>query len=94
MEPFYYMAAAWLIITNLTAILLTVHDKHAAKKHQWRVPERTLLLVAALSGCVVMYLTMHLIRHKTKKPKFMIGIPVIFFLELAACAAVWYFFFR
>lgn len=29
-----------------------------------------------------MYLTMLLIRHKTQKPKFMLGIPLIFFAEL------------
>lgn len=82
--PFYYIAAAYLIITNIIAAAVTVYDKKAARKHKRRVPERTLLLTAAISGCVIMYVTMHIIRHKTKHPKFMLGIPVIFIAECAA----------
>ena len=59
-----------------------------ARKNRRRVPENTLLLTAALSGCIGMYLTMRIIHHKTKHPKFMIGIPVIFFLELLAVIAL------
>lgn len=81
----------YLIIINLIAIIITIHDKNAAKKHKWRVPESTLLSVAALSGCIVMYITMHIIRHKTKKPKFMIGIPVIFITEILAIFGICYF---
>ncbi len=73
----------YLIIINIVAVLVTVHDKLAAKRRQRRVRERTLLLISALGGSPCMYITMLLIRHKTKKPKFMIGIPVIFFAELA-----------
>ena len=75
---------AYLVIINITAVIITVHDKRAAKKSKWRVPERTLLLIAALSGCIAMYFTMKVIRHKTKHPKFMIGIPLIFIAEAAA----------
>ena len=75
---------------NVLAIYATVHDKNSARKHKWRVPESTLLILAALSGCVVMYITMHIIHHKTKKPKFMVGIPVIFVLEVLALAAIYY----
>lgn len=48
-----------------------------------RVPEGRLLLLAALGGSVAMLLTMLLIRHKTKKAKFMVGIPVIIALQIA-----------
>lgn len=80
----------YLIIINLIAVIITIHDKNAARKHRWRVPESTLLIVAALSGCAAMYITMRIIRHKTKKPKFMIGIPVIFVLEILAVLGVCY----
>ncbi len=73
----------YLIVINLVAIVITAHDKLAAENHRRRTPERTLLLIAALGGSPAMYLTMLVIRHKTRKPLFMIGIPVIFFLELA-----------
>lgn len=82
---------AYLIIINLVAVVITVHDKNAAKKHKWRVPESTLLIVSALSGCVAMYITMRIIHHKTKKPKFMIGIPVIFAAEFLVALGVFLF---
>lgn len=76
--------AVYLIIINLIAIVVTAHDKLAAVNHRRRVPEKTLMLISALGGAPAMYLTMLVIRHKTRKPLFMIGIPVIFLLELAA----------
>ncbi len=72
----------YLIIINIIAIIVTIHDKHAAVKGNWRVKENTLLLLSALGGAPAMYLTMLLIRHKTQKPKFMLGIPLIFIAEL------------
>lgn len=36
-----------------------------------------------------MLITMRLIHHKTRKKKFMIGIPVILILQLAAAAVFW-----
>ncbi len=78
---FYFVL--YLILINLTAIVITAHDKLAAIRHRRRIPERTLMLVAALGGAPAMYLTMLVIRHKTRKPLFMIGIPVILILEIA-----------
>lgn len=81
---------AYGVIINIYAAAVTVHDKHAAKRHQRRVAEKTLLLLAAVSGCVTMYVTMLIIRHKTKHPKFMIGIPAIFLLEVLGTVGVLY----
>ena len=72
----------YLILINIIAVIVTIHDKHTAVKGNWRVKERTLLLLSALGGAPAMYLTMLLIRHKTQKPKFMLGIPLIFTAEL------------
>lgn len=70
-------ATAWLVAASLLAAVLTVADKHRAKKGAWRVPERTLWLVAALGGTAVMYLTMHVVRHKTRHRRFMWGLPAL-----------------
>ncbi len=78
----------YIVVANIAAIAVTIHDKKAARKHQRRVPERTLLITAALSGCVSMYITMKIIHHKTKHPKFMLGIPAIFVLEVIASIAI------
>ena len=84
----YIILAAYIVISNITAIVMTVHDKNAAKRRRRRVPEKTLLITAALSGCISMYITMRIIHHKTLHPKFMVGIPVIFILECAAAIAL------
>ena len=68
---------AWLIATCTTAGLITTWDKNRARRHDWRVPENTLWLVAVLGGSVVMYLTMLVVRHKTRHRRFMIGLPLL-----------------
>ena len=68
---------------NLVSSAVTISDKRRAKKGRWRVQERTLLLLAALGGSPAMLATMLLIRHKTRRPKFMLGIPAIMALQAA-----------
>ena len=79
----YVVAAVYLVLINIVSACLTVWDKRRAQKNGWRVRERTLLLVAILGGSPAMYGVMKKIRHKTKHKKFMIGLPVIFFLQVA-----------
>ena len=78
----------YLVVINIIAVIVTVHDKNAAQRGAWRVKERTLMLISALGGAPAMYLTMLTIHHKTRKPLFMIGIPVIFILKLILFFAV------
>ena len=84
----------YLAVISFVAFVMTVWDKHCARRGKWRVPERSLITVSLLGGSVMMLLTMKLVRHKTKHPKFMVGIPVIIVLQFAAAAIVYYYFFR
>ena len=52
-------------------------DKRAAKKSAWRIPEARLMGFALSGGCFGIYAGMMLSRHKTKHPKFSIGVPLI-----------------
>ena len=72
-----YIAVLWVI-----SIAVTVYDKAAAKKKARRVPERTLLWLAALGGAGAMLATMKTIRHKTQKKKFMITLPVFLVIHI------------
>ena len=75
---------------SLLSVIVTVWDKKAARLHAMRVPEAVLLLLAALGGGLSMYVTMFITHHKTRKLKFMIGIPVIFVLQICLLLfAVW-----
>lgn len=78
----------YLAVISLIACVVTVLDKRRAQEKEWRVPEHTLLLLSILGGSAAMYITMKIIRHKTQKAKFMVGIPVIFMLQLMATGFV------
>ena len=68
---------AYLLIINALSLLLMLADKIKAKKNAWRIPEATLLTVAALGGSLGATIGMYLFRHKTRKPKFSVGLPFI-----------------
>lgn len=76
-----YFLLIYLGVISLISVIVTVVDKINAKKHKRRVPESDLLLLGALGGSVLMYLTMLIIRHKTKHVKFMAGLPAIILLH-------------
>ena len=76
----------YLLIINALGLLIMLADKEKAKKHLWRIPESSLLTVAALGGSIGCYAGMRLFHHKTRKPKFYIGIPVIFAVQLLIAA--------
>ena len=73
---------AYLLIINAAAFLLMLADKHRARKKLWRIPEATLMLFAILGGSVGILAGMYTVRHKTRKPKFYIGVPVILAAQL------------
>lgn len=73
----------YLLTVNAAGFLLMLTDKLRAKKNLWRIPEKTLMTVAIIGGSIGAYAGMQLFRHKTKHPKFYIGIPVIIALQLA-----------
>ena len=74
------------------SVIATVYDKIAAKcLPRNRVPEATLLLLAALGGSLPMYVTMQIVHHKTLHKKFMIGIPVILAVQVILMILYFYF---
>jgi len=81
----------YLGIISFISVIITIVDKVKSIKGKWRVPEKRLLLFSALGGSVAMYLTMQLIRHKTRHIKFMLGIPIIILFQ---AVVIWYLFNR
>ena len=72
----------YLFIINALSFLLMLTDKQKAKKGRWRIPEKAFITVALLGGSVGAIAGMKLFRHKTKHPKFSIGLPVIFAIQV------------
>ena len=73
----------YLLIINALGFLLMLVDKFKARNGMWRIPEATLMGVAALGGSVGSLAGMYLVRHKTQHPKFTVGIPLILAAQVA-----------
>ena len=78
------MLLKYILVVNVLTFIVYGVDKGKARRGRWRVPEATLLGLAALGGSVGAWLAMQLFRHKTQKKKFRYGVPAIFVLQLAA----------
>ena len=80
---------AYLIVISIISMIICIYDKVISKKNdvKLRIPEKVLLLFSALGGSVAMFITMLIIRHKTKHVKFMLGIPIIMIVQIAIAVA-------
>ena len=67
----------WLLAINLITFFVYRADKKRAIRKKWRIPERTLFLLAFIGGSIGAFAGMLLCRHKTKHRTFMIGVPCI-----------------
>ena len=67
----------YLLIINAAAFLLMRIDKRRAIKNAWRIPEATLLGIAAIGGSLGAIMGMRLFRHKTQHLRFSVGLPVM-----------------
>ncbi|WP_308807690.1 DUF1294 domain-containing protein [Alkalicoccobacillus plakortidis] len=58
-------------------------DKQLAIKQKRRTPEKTLLLIALFGGSLGSFIGMRVCRHKTKHPKFSIGLPILILVHIS-----------
>ena len=72
----------YLVLINLIGLFMMYLDKKKAEYGRWRIPEKSLIIVAILGGSVGCILGMKLFRHKTQKIKFLLGYPTILISEL------------
>jgi len=75
----------YILMINLIAFLAMGLDKWKAKRGAWRIPEQTLISFVLLGGGIGGIVGMYTFRHKTKKPRFFVGFPVILISEIALC---------
>ena len=87
MPSFTRIVFIYLVIINLAAFLLMAMDKSRARKHQWRIPEKTLFLSAILGGSIGAIAGMYIFRHKTRHWYFVTGMPAILIIQILL--AVW-----
>ena len=72
----------------MIAFVLYGVDKRRAIKDKWRIPEATLIGLAALGGGIGAFLGMITWHHKTKKWKYRILVPAFIIVWIAIIAIV------
>ena len=74
---FRTIVPTYLILINALGLLFMLIDKQKARRGTWRIPEETLIGIGLLGGSIGSIAGMYLFRHKTRHPKFYIGLPLI-----------------
>jgi len=75
------MFISLIILVNVFAFGVYGMDKYFAKTRMRRIPERTLFIMAFIGGGLGCLAGMYILRHKTKKVHFLLGIPLITIIE-------------
>ena len=65
----------WVAL-NIVTFLIYGLDKYRARRNQFRISEKMLLLFAILGGGVGASMAMNVFRHKTQHKIFTVGVPL------------------
>ncbi len=87
----YILYAGYMLCAGITGFTVMGIDKSRAIKGKWRIPERTLLLIAIFGGGIGSYLGMRYYRHKTKHLSFRLLLPAA---AIADLCLIYYFLIR
>lgn len=74
---------SYFLILNIIGFAMMGIDKRKAIKGAFRIPEATLFIVALIGGSMGSILGMYTFRHKTRKRRFVYGMPLILILQIA-----------
>lgn len=77
----------YLLAINIITFIVYGIDKLKAKHSWWRIPESTLLILAAVGGSLGAWMGMKVWHHKTLHRKFKYGVPLLMVLHIALLTA-------
>lgn len=83
MSSLLLVLSGYLLIQSLITFIMFGIDKWKSKHGKWRIPEATLLLMAACGGSIGALLGMSVWHHKTLHKKFKYGVPAILIAQVA-----------
>ena len=81
-DDMVYIVIGYLLCMNVIGFVIMGMDKKKAKRHAYRIPEKTLFAVAIFGGSVGGILGMYHFRHKTKHASFVIGFPFVAIVQI------------
>lgn len=87
MSEWIYLLIAWNIIT----LLIMGIDKLLAIYEKTRISEQTLLVLAFAMGGLGSLLGSVIFRHKTRKWKFRILLPIALLFNVSVIFLIWYY---
>ena len=76
-----YFMHSYLLIMNAIGLLIMLIDKDNSIRNWKRISEFTLLTIAAIGGSIGIFIGMCLFRHKIKKLRFLISVPMCILLH-------------
>ncbi len=83
MNPVLTAILAVTAVMSLISFIAMGYDKQCAQKGKWRVPEKTLFLLAGLFGALGGTAGMLIFRHKTKHWYFRLFFPLMLIAQAA-----------
>lgn len=80
----------YIVIMNLLGFFLMGEDKRRARRHLWRISEKSLFLCSLLGGSVGTWAGMYVFRHKTRHWYFVVGMPLILAMQVGLLAVLYW----
>lgn len=84
-----YIIIIYLILINITGFAVNGIDKWKVRNKAGRIPEKTLFLISILGGSIGSIAGMYTFHHKTKHWYFVIGMPLILIVQVAASCYIY-----
>lgn len=76
------IVTVYMLIMSIAGFITMGVDKKKSINRGWRIPERTLILIAFIGGAFGSFLGMKFFRHKTRHLKFIILIPLAVLINI------------
>ena len=76
------MLIYYILGINILEFIAMGIDKYNAIHNRWRIPEKSLFLLALLGGSIGGILGMIIFHHKTKKVSFKILFPIFLIINI------------
>lgn len=82
------LIALYVVLLSGLCFAVFAWDKYCAMRGIWRVPEKTLLLLAAMGGTPGAFAGQKVLRHKTQKQPFGTYLILIAIVQVVGIAAL------